>query len=195
MKKSLYLLFLVFCLMLPCGAWAEEGTWSPTFHFVVLMPADLASNLRDNPKAYDGVDFPLFCGIASAYTGENKFVYTKMTDLPTVWVDKIMAEIEMDGFVSFYVHKRPRLEIAVNNEDFSSSFKDFAFSRGIIAASVSWEEELPENAKPRFIHTCTFNSSKNPPTDCAYSRDDVFELYIPFSTEEIQQIGKDHARR
>ena len=66
----------------------------------IIMPAEAVEDFGDDPAKYEGVDFPLFCGIASVYPKENRFVFTKMTDLPILNVEDTLRKIERDGYIT-----------------------------------------------------------------------------------------------
>lgn len=161
-------------------------------HFAIVMPAETVDRFENAKGAYDGAKFPLFCGIASAYREGNRFVFTKMTDLPITWIEERLRPIEEKGYLHFYGH--PPQDIPVGDWDFFTAFMLWADSRGFKAYHVSNGEEIPLMVVPRFKRTCPYDSKKDPPTDCAYRIWDITDLYIPFSQEEIEQIEKDNAK-
>ena len=187
------LLLLLCCFLLNArGAYAEDTTWygSPT-HFVVLMPSDRI-DIAEGPEHYEGVTFPLFCGIASVYPKENKFVFTKMTDLPIRWVVDRFRPVVADGYLFIYGH--PSRQVPLRSRDFFLEFLFWADGVGLTVEPVSKGQEIPVKVRPRFKRTCAFSAAKTPPTECGYRNWDIADLYIPFTLEEMRQIAKDHAK-
>ena len=192
MMKKFFFLFLVCCVLAGQNTNAENTTWyrSPS-HFVVIMPSIIVEDVED-PKDYEGVEFPLFCGIASVYPKENKFVFTKTTNLPIRWVEKQLRQVEKDGY--FVLSGYPLPGVPLRSKDFSFLFRSWSHSEGLDVYRVPSGQDIPLKVVPRFKRTCRYNSAKKPPTDCAYRVWDIADLYIPFTLEEIEQIEKDNAK-
>ena len=191
MKMFLPLLLFAWLLSPSIGVAAPDPDRGP-YHFVIVMPADIVYEYERAKEAYEGVEFPLFCGIASVYPKENKFVFTKMTNLPLRWLELWLQPIEQEGYLHLYGH--PPYSLPVNDSDFFMIFMNWMDSRSFKAYHVSSGREVPLKVVPRFKRTCPYNSKKNPPTDCAYKIWDITDLYIPFTDEEIRQIEKDNAK-
>lgn len=192
MMKKFLLLLLGCCLLAAQNAQAEEATeYRSPMHFLILMPSNLVEIFED-PKEYEGVEFPLFCGIFSAYPKENKFVFTKMTHLPTRQVEQWLRNFGKDGYLSVPGH--PPHQVSVRDRFFFPAFLFWAECKQLKAIWISSGQEIPLKAVPRFKRTCRYDSAKEPPTDCAYQDWDIKDLYIPFTEEEMEQIAKDHAQ-
>lgn len=191
MKKALFLL-LGCCMLAAQNTHAEDTVWHSTpSHFLVIMPSKMVEDFED-VEAYEGVEFPLFCGIASVYPKENRLIFTKMTNLPIRRVESRLRQIEKDGYISIYGHP-PRQE-PVKSKDFFLAFLLWADIEGIGVEHVSNGQEIPMQTKPRFKRTCRYYSANKPPTDCAYRYWDMVELCIRFTEKEKRQIEKDHAK-
>lgn len=192
MMKKFFLLLLGCCLFAAQNAHAEDATWyhSPT-HFLILMPSYLVEFQGDSEE-FEGAEFPLFCGIASVYPEENRFVFTKMTHLPIRRVEKWFRQTEKDGYLSVPGH--PPRQASFRDRYFLSDFMFWINCKQLKAYHVSSGQEIPLKAVPRFKRTCRYASAKEPPTDCAYEDWDIKDLYIPFTEEEMEQIAKDHAK-
>ena len=191
MKKML-LLLLGCGLLAAQKAYAEDTAWYSTpSHFLVIMPSKMVEDFED-VGAYAGVEFPLFCGIASVYPKENKFIFTKMTNLPIRRVESRLRQVEKDGYIFIYGHP-PRQE-SVRSRDFFLAFLLWADIERIGIEHVSNGQEVPLKAVPRFKRMCRYDSAKKPPTDCAYRYWDMVDLCIPFTEKEKRQIEKDHAK-
>ena len=180
----------IFLTLLPCCILlftfqtnAEEQNASLTFHMAILMSAD-AVEVYDDPAEYEGVDFPLFCGIASVYPKENRFVFTKMTDLPIRKVENALRQVEQDGYITEYGGGLYS-QIQPKRMDFHSAFLLFALSKHITAYLISYSQEVPVGFMPRFTRTCRYSTAKKPPTDCAYYMWEMKNLCIPPTDEEI----------
>ena len=185
MKTTCTCLLLLF-LSFPCLAGARA------IHFAIIMPAEIVDEFESSREAYDGATFPLFCGIASMYPEENRFVFTKMTDLPIEWVMRRLQPIEEKGSLHM-VH--PHRDIPVSDEGhFFSAFTSWMTTCRLLAEYVSSGREVPLKLTLRFKQTCLYDSKKTPPTDCAYHDWDIEKLFIPFTEEERRQIEKDNAR-
>ena len=192
MMKKFFPLFLAYCLLAVQSANAEDTTWyrSPS-HFAVIMPSVIVDYFEE-PDDYEGVEFPLFCGIASVYPKENKFVFTKMTNLPIQWVEKRLRQIEKDGYLLLSGH--PPQQVSVKSGGFFLGFLSWGNSEWLKVYYISNGQEIPLKVVPRFKRTCRYNSTKKPSTDCAYHDWDITDLYIPFTQEEIEHIKKENAK-
>ena len=191
MMRAVFLLFFGICgLWTPHHANAADIVWDLPLHFVVIMPADIVDRSEEDPEAYEGVAFPLYCGIVSIYPKDKKIIFTKMTDLPLSRFQEALRPIIRDASVPLSHHK----PVPVDNMDFTMAFYFWADSIGFKVGWASREPEIPVNVVPRFKRMCRYDSSKTPPTDCGYSKEDVHDLYIPFTEEEIEEIEKEHAR-
>ena len=179
------------CIMLCCLLFPKTAD-ARALHLAIVMPAETVDRFESDKEAYEGIRFPLFCGIASVYCDEGRFVFTKMTDLPIEWVTERLQPIEEKGYLYYYGH--PPENIPVCDTDFFSAFMQWAGTRGFEAYHVSNGQEVPLKVVPRFKRTCPYDSKKSPPTECGYRSHNIWDLYIPFTEEEIKQIGEDHAR-
>lgn len=193
MKKVLFLL-LGCCLLAAQNAYAENTVWYTTpSHFLVVMPSVLVE--AQESDSYEGVKFPLVCGIASVYPKENKFIFTKTTNLPIRWIEAFMRQIEHDGhFTIRECGRKPSLQVSLRDEDFFFLFKAWADSEMFKVYYLASGQSVPLNVTPRFKRMCPYNSTKRETTDCAYYSGDIEDLYIPFTEEEMEQIAKDHAK-
>lgn len=154
-------------------------------HAVVLMPSSGARNFGDDPAKYEGVAFPLYCGIVSIFPEENKFVFTKMTDLPILNVEDALRKVEKDGYI--IVDWRFPVRIPARNIDFYTFLENKARSRNFKMYPISYAEKIPLDYKPRFTRMCVYSTTKEPPTDCAYNDWDIRDLYIPVTDDEMSQ--------
>ena len=191
MKMLLPLVLFAWTLSPSIGI-ASPDPDRPPYHFAIIMPAEVVYEFEREKEAYEGVEFPLFCGIASVYPKENKFVFTKMTNLPLTWLESLFQPLEQKGY--FYLYGHPPRDVPANDSDFFMLFMIWMDSRLFKADYVSTGREVPLKVVPRFKRTCPYNSKKNPPTDCAYKIWDITDLYIPLIDEEIRQIEKDNAK-
>lgn len=158
------------------------------------MPAQTAYTLGDDANNYEGVDFPLYCGIISVYPQEDKFVFTKTTTLPIRRLEEKLRGIEKNGFIYISSHHAPSAKVPVKSFDFASALTMWADSNFVLLFKVSNGQEIPLNVTPRFKRMCRFTIDKQPHVDCAHTMNDVKDLYIPFTPEEMQRIAKVHAK-
>ncbi len=168
--KAFHLCILLLCLAFP-GVVNAEIT-----RFAIVMPAESVDKFEISREAYDGAIFPLFCGIATVYHEENRFEFTKMTDLPIKWIERWLQPIERDGYL--YLNSHPPLRIPVGDRDFFHLFPGRARDLGFQADFVTSDEATLPKAGLRFKRTCPYDSKKTPPTDCAYTNQDIDDLYI-----------------
>ena len=189
MNHEKILLALLSCCLLQFAlqASAEELETSLTLHMAIIMPAEVVE-VYDEPAEYEGVEFPLFCGIASLYGKENRFVFTKMTDLPILRVENTLRQFERDGYiVSYGGFLSPNdTQIQPKHMAFEFLFLQEIQIRGFEAYLISRAPEAPVDYTPQFMRTCRYSTAKTPPTDCAYTRADIESLYIPLTDEEVR---------
>lgn len=199
MKQMLFFFVFWGWLMAATNAFASVARplcVSPHFpvHFVILVPGSTAYLFGDNFEEYNNVTFPLYYGIGSIYPKENTFVFTKITNVSIKKLDEQLRTIEKERFYTIRVHREPPILAQVNSDKFGIALAFFADHYCVLLSEVSTGQEIPANVVPRFKRTCLYDSRKDPPTDCAYRREEVEDLFIPFTIEEMEQIAKDHAR-
>ena len=184
--RKIFLVILSCChLSFAFQANADEQDASLTLHMAIIMPAETAKNLGDDPALYEGVDFPLFCGIASVYPKENRFVFTKMTDLPVRNVEDALGKIERDGYLTVG-RFQPPVHIQPRSLDFFRFFLSYTPIRNFEAYLISYAQEIPVDYMPHFTRTCRYSIEKTPPTDCAYDIWEIKDVYIPPTDEELE---------
>ena len=184
--RTAYWTILCFFLLIPFPAAAEPAPDQLPYHFAVVMPAEIVESFEDSPEVYDGVEFPLFCGFVSVYPKENKFAFTKTTDLPITWIQKVLGKIEPDGYIErrdLYTIKTP-----VNDSYFGTAFTIEAEVHGFKVFYIGVTDEVPLDMAPKFTRTCLYDSKKQPPVDCGYDKWDIDDLRIPYDWEiELQK--------
>ena len=193
--NKFFLVVLLSCLLLAApGAEAKEYTVGIEeytgrmddvlpLHAAVFMSSDNVARFGEDSAKYEGVAFPLYCGIASIFPKENKFVFTKMTDLPIVYVEEPLRKVEREGCI-IDAH---RIRVRVGQQEFYSALLALAQSRNFELSRISYGQKIPLDYKPRFTRICRYSNTKNPPTDCAYRTWDINDLFIPVTNEELTQ--------
>ena len=189
MKKQFFILLVVCLLLVTTWANAEKQDWSTPYHMAVLMSAEAVTEFGDDPAQYEGAEFPLFCGIASVYPQENRFVFTKTTDLPISGVEAALRQVERDRYVS----PRPPLQMRADRGDFGQFFWGLVNSKKATIYVIYYGWDIPVDVVPRLTRTCRYTTAKEPPTDCAYSVRDLYDVFIPFTEAEKVQITRDAA--
>lgn len=156
-------------------------------HLAILMPAKAIERFGDDPAQYEGVEFPLYCGIVSIYPKENRFVFTKKTDLPILGLEHTLRQIEQSAYITVRDSSgSPPRHVQPGHQDFTPAFLSLAFVIDFRAHRISHAQEIPVDYAPHFTQTCRYSTAKTPPTDCAYESWDLEDVYIPIAYEEVR---------
>lgn len=184
--KILCRIFLGLFLLWSYPAGAEPSFNGLPYHFAVIMPADLVERLEyATKKTYEGVQFPVFCGYASVYPRENRFVFTKTTSLPITEIERFMRSLEKDPSFTTPAPAGCSVRTTFANEVlFFSAFQFYMDNIGFNVVYLSEGDGIPLNTPPLFKRTCPYNSRKDPPVSCGYHSWDIDDLRISYAGEK-----------
>ncbi|CAK7040654.1 MAG: hypothetical protein DELT_00767 [Desulfovibrio sp.] len=160
-----------------CFSLVNAGRYSIPFHYAIIIPAEVIHDFgRGKQKAFEGVKFPLFCGYVSIYPKENKFVFTKRTDIPPIdWLDQHIGQIERDGHMKLSLTLP--MPIAYNDPNFIEIFYGNMnlYRIGLYLAGLGYE--VPSESK--FKKQYPYRAGKEPPVPRGYTLEESRELVVP----------------
>lgn len=193
MLKRCFLLLLLIWQPIPAQSASAENTAPQTSgsHFFIVMPLAGIYLGAEREEDYEGVSFPLYCGIASIYPRDNIFIFTKTTDLPIRYIEQELRAIEQNKYFDPRDRHRPPVQVPLSDPEALYDFPWFARNNHFWAFRAYYGRQIPIKATPRFTLTCPFKMGVPLSEECQQTLYAIDELFIPVTEEERRQMRQD----